>query len=182
MNAVFHLHLTILLASWILDQGSTRFHCLKSQGVLPHLSYPSIDSGFLLGYVLPLSTSKSKCPEFLPVCQAMFYKWMTLSSTEVPWKSTMHISSRFCNVSVTMVSEKRLFMAKCVTFLRHVFDQNGVHPDSAKVQGIHDFPPCSNESDVYSFMGMVNQFGNFTTKIAAVSQPIRDLLKESAWV
>ena len=55
-------------------------------------------------------------------------------------------------------------------------------PDPDKVQGIQDFPPCEDVSDVRRFLGVVNQMGKFSGALATVSQPIRELLqKDSQW-
>ena len=43
-------------------------------------------------------------------------------------------------------------------------------------------PHSTNIHEVRSFLGMVNQFSKFTTNLAQLTKPIRDLLiKNSAW-
>ena len=89
---------------------------------------------------------------------------------------------RLSDNGVTLNPDKCIFKATSVQFLGHLIDQSGIRPDPAKIQGIQDFSPCENVSDVRSFMGMVNQLGKFSPKLAHVSQPIRELLKkETAW-
>ena len=92
------------------------------------------------------------------------------------------VLQRLSDNGVTLNPDKCLFKATTVKFLGHVLDQSGIHPDPDKVQGIHDFPPCRDVSEVRTFMGMVNQLGKFSPRIASVSQPIRELLKKDvAW-
>jgi len=43
--------------------------------------------------------------------------------------------------------------------------------------------PPTNVSELRRFMGMVNRLGKFTSKLAELTQPLRQLLsKKSAWL
>ena len=83
---------------------------------------------------------------------------------------------------VTLNPDKCLFKVPSVKFLGHLIDQHGIRPDPEKVQGVADFAPCQDTHDVRRFMGMVNQLGKFSSKIAGVCQPINALLKkDNTW-
>ena len=52
-----------------------------------------------------------------------------------------------------------------------------VHPD--KVAAIADFPPPTNLTELRSFMGLVQQLGDFSTNISSAADSLRGLLKPS---
>ena len=60
----------------------------------------------------------------------------------------------------------------------HVTEE-GFTIDDDKIAAINDFPMPTNRTDLRSFMGLVNQFGEFTPRLADVTQPLRPLLKTS---
>ena len=83
---------------------------------------------------------------------------------------------------VTLNKEKCKFNCTSIRFLGHVVSANGVSPDPSKVEAILKMPPHTTITEVRRFMGMVNQLGKFTPRIAELSQPLRELLtKNSIW-
>ena len=108
---------------------------------------------------------------------------LVFGSSEAEHDSHLHGAlQRLSEHGITLNPSKCLFRVKSVKFLGHIIDQSGIRSDPDKVQGICDFQPCKNVSDVRSFMGMVNQLGKFSPRVATVSQPLRELLKkENQW-
>ena len=83
---------------------------------------------------------------------------------------------------VTWNKDKCHFSVDRVTFLGHVIDQAGVHPDPKKVEAIQLMGSPKSPSDVRRFLGMVTQLGQFTSSLAKTSNPLHDLLsKRNAW-
>jgi len=64
-----------------------------------------------------------------------------------------------------------------VSFLGYTIDQSGIHV-GPRVHGIVDFPTPKNVTSVQSFLGIANQYARFSEELAAVSEPIRMLLKK----
>ena len=54
--------------------------------------------------------------------------------------------------------------------------KDGVRTDPEKRAVICQMTPPQSVSDLWQFMGMVNQMGKFPPKIAEISEPLRELL------
>ena len=78
---------------------------------------------------------------------------------------------------VTLNPQKCEFSRNCLTFLGHVLDQKGIHLDFDKIDAIQQMQPPKSITEVRRFLGMINQVGKFSPKLATLSQPLRDLLK-----
>ena len=82
---------------------------------------------------------------------------------------------------VTLNKDKCRFSDDKVTFLGHVIDHAGVHPDAKKVEAIQLMGSPMPPFDV-RFLGMVTQLGKFTPSLAETSKPLHNLLsKKSTW-
>ena len=61
-------------------------------------------------------------------------------------------------------------------FLGHLVDKDGIRADSEKTSAILRMDAPRNITTVCRFMGMINQLGKFSHRMAELSQPIRELL------
>ena len=83
----------------------------------------------------------------------------------------------------TLNKEKCVFHQTSVKFLGHVIDEDGIRADPEKTLAISNMEPPQSVSDLRRFMGLVNQLGKFSSRIAEISQPLRGLLSnKGAWV
>ena len=90
---------------------------------------------------------------------------------------------RLSNANVTLNPDKCVFNVSSVKFLGLIVGADGIKPDPDKVQAILSMPHPTNLYEVRSFLGMVNQFSKFTTNLADLTKPIRELLvKNTAWI
>jgi hypothetical protein len=65
----------------------------------------------------------------------------------------------------------------------HVISDNVVSVDLDRLSAILNMPPPTDVSAIRCFLAMVNQMAEFSSSLAELSAPIRDLLrKDSAWV
>ena len=56
-------------------------------------------------------------------------------------------------------------------------------PSPSKIAAITEMKPRTKISDLWRFMGIVNQLGKFSRNIANLSQPLRQLLSsKSVWL
>jgi len=78
---------------------------------------------------------------------------------------------------ITLNEDKCKFEVPSVNFLGYVIDQFGIQV-GPRVEGVVDFPTPQNVTSVRSFLGMANQYAKFSEELAAVSEPIRMLLKK----
>ena len=87
------------------------------------------------------------------------------------------------SAGATLNKEKCEFSRDRLTFLGHFIDRDGVSPDPQKTSAIVAMEKPSTGTELRRFLGMVNQLGKFTPKIAEISQPLRELLssKRTLW-
>ena len=83
---------------------------------------------------------------------------------------------------ITLNTKKCLFSQRSVKFLGHVIDEHGIRADPDKTVAIQDMDTPKSITDLCRFMGMVNQLGKFSLKIAELSQPLRACLStRNSW-
>lgn len=84
---------------------------------------------------------------------------------------------------VTLNSSECEFNKTRVKFLGHVIDCNGIRADPDKIRTICKMEAPRSVSDLRRFLGMINQLGKFSPRIAELSQPFRELLStKRAWL
>ena len=70
-----------------------------------------------------------------------------------------------------------------VKFLGHVIDKDGIRADPDKTSALVRMAAPQSVSDLRRFMGLTNQLGKFSPRVADISQPMRELLCNGrAWV
>ena len=83
---------------------------------------------------------------------------------------------------VTLNKDKCEFNKTSLTFLGHTIDGKGISPDPQKTAAINKMASPKSTSELRCFMGMVNQLGKFSPRIAELSKPMRELLSSKrAW-
>ena len=93
------------------------------------------------------------------------------------------VLNRIAQAGVTLNRDKCLFGQEKITFLGHVIDKTGISPDPGKVCAILQMKEPTSITEVRRFMGMVNQLGKFSSRLATISQPLRTLLsKQAVWI
>jgi transposase InsO family protein len=84
---------------------------------------------------------------------------------------------------LTLNPQKCEFSKDSISFLGHIIDHNGISPDPRKTQAVQEMECPSTVSELRRFLGMVNQLGKFSAKLATLSQPLRELLSnKKAWL
>ena len=83
---------------------------------------------------------------------------------------------RKCKISLN--PQKFVFAQNEVPYVGYIVGQNGIKADPKKVQAIRHFPRPKNLTELRSFMGLVNQLGNFSSEISCYATPLRSLMKK----
>ena len=83
---------------------------------------------------------------------------------------------RIQSAGIPLNEGKCQFYQSRVTFLGHAIDENGISPDPKKTAAIQEMSQPSSITELRRFMGMVNQMSKFSSNIAHLSKPLRDLL------
>ena len=63
-------------------------------------------------------------------------------------------------------------------FLGHLTDAEGVRADPSKTSAINKLPAPQSLTELRRFMGMVNQLGKFSSKIAETGRPLHELMRQ----
>ena len=78
---------------------------------------------------------------------------------------------------MTMNPEKFEFGKREVEFCGYIVGRAGIAANPRRVQAIQEFPKPENLTDLRSFMGLVNQLGEFSSEISAAAEQLRPLMK-----
>ena len=93
------------------------------------------------------------------------------------------VLKRIESSGVTLNPEKCEFSRRKLSFLGHIINEAGVQADPDKTSAIREMKPPTNIPELRRFMGMVNQLGKFSSHLAEITQPLRELLsKKSSWL
>jgi len=76
---------------------------------------------------------------------------------------------------ITLNPAKFVFAQGKVKFAGYVISREGLEADPEKVRAIADFPEPTNPTEMRSFMGIVNQLGQFSKDVSAAAGPLRGL-------
>ena len=98
------------------------------------------------------------------------------SSQEEHNSRLLAVLQRLKERNVTLNREKCEFSKKSVKFLGHLIDGQGIRADPDKTSGLENIKVPSCVSDLRRFLGMANQLGKFSPRLAELSQPLRELL------
>ena len=84
------------------------------------------------------------------------------------------------DAGLTLNPKKCVFGTRCVKFLGHLIDSEGVHPNPEKVDAIKEFPRPDDVTKLRGFLGMTSFFRKFIKDFAKIARPLHDLLKKGA--
>lgn len=91
------------------------------------------------------------------------------------------VLDRFRRANITL-NDKCEFSKTQIKWAGHIISGDGISMDPDRLSAILNMPPPTDVSAVRCFLGMVNQMAKFSSNLAELSAPIRDLLrKDRAW-
>ena len=79
----------------------------------------------------------------------------------------------------TLNAQKCEFSKTALKFLGHCVDQDGIRADPENTAAIHQMKAPTTIPKLCRSIGMVNQLGKFSTNLAQLIQPVRELLSKS---
>lgn len=92
------------------------------------------------------------------------------------------VLSRLEEAGLRLKREKCSFLQRTVSYLGHVLDEEGIHPDQAKVEAVKLAPHPKNVAELRSFLGLVNYYGRFLPQLASTLAPLNGMLrKRTPW-
>ena len=75
-------------------------------------------------------------------------------------------------------SRKKVEFGDTVDFCGYRISEKGCHPSPKKIETIQNFASPSEESQLRSFLGLVNQFCHYHPDLSQTCKPLRELLKK----
>ena len=100
-----------------------------------------------------------------------------------------HVSRLMASLERIQAAGVMLNGGKCefgknkLSFLGHIVDGDGIHADPTKTDAIKRMTPHSSVTELRRFMGMVNQLGKFSAKLADLTHPLRTILiTKNTWM
>jgi hypothetical protein len=73
------------------------------------------------------------------------------------------------------------FMKTEISYLGHIIDEQGVHPDPRKIKVVETWPRPTNVHELRAFLGMCNYFRRFIKGYAKITYPMTELLRKGVW-
>ena len=83
--------------------------------------------------------------------------------------------------NVSLNSEKLQFKQAQVDFYGKVLTENGIQPAKEKLEAIHNMKSPSNMGELQTILGMVTYLNRFSTKLADLTSPLRELTKKHVY-
>ena len=71
------------------------------------------------------------------------------------------------------------FYVDKIEYLGHVFDSQGVHPNTEKIRAIVDAPAPRNIKQLQAFIGLCNYYSRFIRDFSTKFAPLYELLKKN---
>lgn len=78
--------------------------------------------------------------------------------------------------------DKCKFMVKCINYLGHQIDTDGLHPLADKVTAVMDTPSPRNVQELKAYLDLLTYYGKFLPDLSTVLAPLYKLLrKDTSW-
>ena len=87
------------------------------------------------------------------------------------------VMERIQKAGLKLNEEKCLFGSTEVVFLGHLFSQDGVKPDPAKIEAIRDIPTPKSKQDLQRLLGMITFLRKFIPNLSIITAPSRQLME-----
>ena len=80
---------------------------------------------------------------------------------------------------MSLNSEKLQFKQQGVNFFGHTLTQDGILPAADKLEALKNISTPSNTKELLSLLGLVTYLNRFSTKVAELTEPLRELTKKN---
>ena len=87
------------------------------------------------------------------------------------------VFKRLCQNKLYLKWKKCELYAKCIECLSHIIDDQGIHPDVAKLKRIQEWHLPRTYNDIQWFVGLVNYISNFLPDISAYMGPLMAIMQ-----
>ena len=102
------------------------------------------------------------------------------SSDEVLYRrhfdSVRQFFERCLETNLRLNGKKCGLGAPSIRFLGHIISKDGIHPDPEKVAAVASMQPCTTQTEVRAFLGLVGYYRSFIPMMAKLQIPLNKLL------
>jgi transposase InsO family protein len=92
------------------------------------------------------------------------------------------VLAKLLHANLKLKPSKCSFASKRMDYLGFIVDQDGLHPDPAKIEKMVSYPRPKDVKGVQRFLGLVNYYRKFVPHFASIAKPLYRLLeKETPW-
>lgn len=95
------------------------------------------------------------------------------------YKTLHKVLSILHEAGIKLNTKKCDFFTNTVSYLGHVFDRDGVHPNPEKVRAILDAPAPNDLKQLQAFLGLCNFYNRFIPNFTDVLSPLYSLLRKN---
>ncbi|KAK9872173.1 hypothetical protein WA026_016226 [Henosepilachna vigintioctopunctata] len=86
------------------------------------------------------------------------------------------------NTGLKISKDKCSFFCDEICYLGFVINKFGLHPSENKIEAIAKAPIPQNTTQLKAFLGLINYYGQFVSKLSTILSPLYELLKsETVW-
>ena len=86
--------------------------------------------------------------------------------------SRLHSALQCVQAAGLTVTPNKCEFKHCLTFLGHIIDAHGISADPSKISPVLEMETPRSITELRRFIGMVNQLGKFTPRIAEIDLPV----------
>lgn len=83
-------------------------------------------------------------------------------------------------LNIKFNKNKVQFMQTEVKYLGHIFNEEGIKPDTDRIRAVTNMPCPNNKKELQRFLGLVNYFRNFIPNLSQLTADLRKLLKKNS--
>ncbi|UYV61734.1 K02A2.6-like [Cordylochernes scorpioides] len=88
------------------------------------------------------------------------------------------IFDKLKELNFTLNKEKCLFLKKDICFLGHIINEDGVRPDSKKLEALERCKKPFDKTSLKSFLGMLSFYSKYIPNMSTLAGPLYQLLKK----
>ena len=108
-------------------------------------------------------------------CRNITVHGHTKAKHDAHLRDLMHITSKY---DLVFNPQKTHVKAQALNFFGCLYDANGVHPDTGKVDAVHALRASTNVNELQEFLGIVTYLSPFIPGLSTLTTPLQELLKK----
>ena len=93
-------------------------------------------------------------------------------------RNLVNLMKRARQKGIKFNQAKLQFKCSKVSFFGHTWTPEGIQPDNRKISAILAMKPPENAKDLQSFLGLVNYLTRYSSSLATITAPLRELTKK----